>query len=384
MKKRLQRTSRNYFDMSTQMQQWHKFKLSDLGTVARGRSRHRPRNDASLFGGKYPFIQTGDIKAANFYITKYSQTYNEKGLAQSRLWEAETLCITIAANIGESAILEFPACFPDSVVGFHAHKDVSDVRYVKYLLDYTKSQFQAISRGTTQDNLSLEKLLSINLLVPEYSLQKKIADFLVVYDRLFSNNNRRLEIITDLIQGAYHQWFVKNAQQESTAKLGDLVKIKGGLYLKKEMYADVGMYPVFGGNGIQGFSDKFNYDSFVIILGRVGANCGSIHWSYEPVWLNNNSAGIIPKDKEFNEYILQFLLNYDFSQVRGGSAQPFISNTALGGITVPIPSEKQLNKFSEFVRPLRLEYGKLQLMNANLNRIKNMLIPKVTTGEIKV
>ena len=153
---------------------------------------------------------------------------------------------------------------------------------------------------------------------------------------------------------------------------------------KKEMYADVGMYPVFGGNGIQGFSDKFNYDSFVIILGRVGANCGSIHWSYEPVWLNNNSAGIIPKDKEFNEYILQFLLNYDFSQVRGGSAQPFISNTALGGITVPIPSEKQLNKFSEFVRPLRLEYGKLQLMNANLNRIKNMLIPKVTTGEIKV
>ena len=68
---------------------------------------------------------------------------------------------------------------------------------MKYLLDYTKSQFQAISRGTTQDNLSLEKLLSINLLVPEYSLQKKIADFLVVYDRLFSNNNRRLEIITN-------------------------------------------------------------------------------------------------------------------------------------------------------------------------------------------
>lgn len=368
------------------MQQWHKIKLNYLGTVERGRSRHRPRNDVSLFGGKYPFIQTGDIKAANLYITKYGQTYNEKGLAQSRLWEAETLCITIAANIGESAILEFPACFPDSVVGFRARKDVSDVRYVKYMLDYTKSQFQAISRGTTQDNLSLEKLLSIDLLVPEYSLQKKIADFLVVYDLLFSNNNRRLEIISDLIQRAYYQWFVKNAQQEvnSKAKLADLVKIKGGLYLKKEMYADIGIYPVFGGNGIQGFSDKFNCDSFVIILGRVGANCGSIHWSYEPVWLNNNSAGIIPKDKEFNEYVLQFLLNYDFSQIRGGSAQPFISNTALGGITVPVPSEKQLKKFSEVVQPLRLEYGKLQLMNANLNRIKNMLIPKVTTGEINI
>lgn len=43
--------------------------LNELGTVSRGRSRHRPRNDNSLFGGKYPFVQTADVKAANFYLT---------------------------------------------------------------------------------------------------------------------------------------------------------------------------------------------------------------------------------------------------------------------------------------------------------------------------
>ncbi|MEH7275928.1 restriction endonuclease subunit S, partial [Neobacillus vireti] len=94
------------------------YKLNELGTVSRGKSRHRPRDDKSLYGGKYPFIQTGDVKKANFYIRDFKQTYNEKGLAQSKLWNKGTLCITIAANIAETAILDIDACFPDSIVGF--------------------------------------------------------------------------------------------------------------------------------------------------------------------------------------------------------------------------------------------------------------------------
>ena len=79
--------------------------MGKLGTVSRGKSKHRPRNDPSLFGGEYPFIQTSDVKNAIFYITDYTDTYNEKGLLQSKLWEPNTLCITIAANIADTAIL---------------------------------------------------------------------------------------------------------------------------------------------------------------------------------------------------------------------------------------------------------------------------------------
>ena len=86
--------------------EWPTHKLDELGFVGRGKSRHRPRNDPALYDGPYPFFQTGDIKAAQFHLTQYSQTYNEKGLAQSKLWQPGTLCITIAANIAESAVLE--------------------------------------------------------------------------------------------------------------------------------------------------------------------------------------------------------------------------------------------------------------------------------------
>ena len=84
-----------------------KVKLGDVCQIDRGKSQHRPRNDSRLFGGKYPFIQTGDIRNANGgFITSFEQTYSDFGLAQSKLWNKGTLCITIAANIGETAILD--------------------------------------------------------------------------------------------------------------------------------------------------------------------------------------------------------------------------------------------------------------------------------------
>ena len=73
------------------MSEWKKVSLDQMGTVSRGKSKHRPRNDARLFGGKYPFIQTGDIGSAGLYVNEFSQTYNEEGLAQSKLWEKDTL-----------------------------------------------------------------------------------------------------------------------------------------------------------------------------------------------------------------------------------------------------------------------------------------------------
>src|ERR1035438_8892162 len=107
---------------------WQLKKLIELGELSRGRSRHRPRHAPHLYGGPYPFIQTGDVKASGGRISSYQQTYSEAGLAQSRMWPAGTLCITIAANIAETGILAFPACFPDSIVGFVADSSVCNVQ----------------------------------------------------------------------------------------------------------------------------------------------------------------------------------------------------------------------------------------------------------------
>jgi len=166
---------------------WPLKSLDELGFVGRGKSKHRPRDAPHLYNGPYPFVQTGDIKHSNLYITEYDQTYSEAGLEQSKLWKKDTLCITIAANIADTAILGFDACFPDSVIGFVPNKEKADVRYIKYLFDILQERYKKISHGAAQDNLSQEKLLSLKFPIPSLQVQTKIADILSAYDSLIAS-----------------------------------------------------------------------------------------------------------------------------------------------------------------------------------------------------
>jgi len=135
---------------------WEEKTLEQVSkTFGRGKSKHRPRNFPGLYGGQYPFIQTGDIRNCNHYITEYTQTYNELGLAQSKLWPAGTICITIAANIAETGVLTFDACFPDSVIGIVVNEEFADRDFVEYLLQSFKSRIQALGKGSAQANINM-------------------------------------------------------------------------------------------------------------------------------------------------------------------------------------------------------------------------------------
>ena len=119
-------------------------KLSEVAVdFGRGRSRHRPRNDPDLYGGNYPFIQTGDVRNCSGIVSNYFQTYNDQGLAQSKLWPQGTVCITIAANIAETGILGFGSCFPDSVIGVVCDQHITLPEYVEFMLRYFATDLKA-------------------------------------------------------------------------------------------------------------------------------------------------------------------------------------------------------------------------------------------------
>lgn len=141
----------------------------------RGKSKHRPRNDPSLYGGSYPFIQTGDVRNSGHLITQYSQTYNEAGLAQSKLWPRGTICITIAANIAETGILDFDACFPDSVIGMVVNPEKTSQHFVEYLLQSLKVNLAAKGQGSAQANINLATFENERFPFPSLEEQERIV-----------------------------------------------------------------------------------------------------------------------------------------------------------------------------------------------------------------
>lgn len=161
-------------DPVTNAKQWPVESLDQVAQLDRGRSRHRPRDWAPLYGGPYPLIQTGDIANCNGVIRKYTQTYSEEGLAQSKLWPKGTLCITIAANIGKTGILAFDACFPDSVVGLVAGPRLT--------IEYVREWFVAIQKNlddsapqVAQKNINLAILNALEIPVPPKPLQERFT-----------------------------------------------------------------------------------------------------------------------------------------------------------------------------------------------------------------
>lgn len=186
-------------DPSSNPRAWPTAPLGELGELDRGRSRHRPRTDPSLLGGVHPLIQTGDVARAHWRLRTWEQTYSDLGLAQSRKWPRGTLCISIAANIANAALLDFDACFPDSVVGFVPGPRISSM-YLLVLLSFLREQIDAEAPQAAQKNINLQVLRRLQIMLPPYELQQKFATAMeehLALDDLRATSRARLDAIFD-------------------------------------------------------------------------------------------------------------------------------------------------------------------------------------------
>ena len=374
--------------------------LDKLGTVSRGRSRHRPRDASFLYGGLYPLVQTGDVKRAGLYLRDYVQTYSEAGLAQSKLWPVGTLCITIAANIAETSILDIEACFPDSVVGFVADQEMADTRFVKYLFDAVlKMQFRSFTQGAAQDNLSLTKLLSIKFTVLELAVQKKIADTLSAYDELIENNRQRIALLEDAALLLFCEWFVHfrfpgHEHVKITGGLpdgweplrfGEIATIRKGKSITKAT-VEKGEVPVVAG----GLTPAY-YHSMTNALGPVvtvsasGANAGYVALYHTDIWASDCSYLSAAENLEI--WFLYLSMKSRQTEITGmqqGAAQPHVYPKHLERLNFVFPPRNLRNLFHESVDASFQQIATLERQNQKLAEARDLLLPRLMSGEIAV
>lgn len=181
-------------------EEWDIVKLEEIAQVERGKFSHRPRNDSRFYGGDIPFIQTGDVISSNGKITKYSQTLNERGLKVSRMFKKGTIVLTIAANIGDTGILEFDSCFPDSLVGITPNNQVNNI-FLEYFLRTRKDYLNKIATQSAQKNINLEKLRPLLVIKPKKSEQDKISEILLTIDEKISINKKLKSKLIQLKKG---------------------------------------------------------------------------------------------------------------------------------------------------------------------------------------
>lgn len=379
---------------------WPTYALDELGTVSRGRSRHRPRDAEHLYGGPFPFIQTGDVKAAPMYLNSFSQTYSEAGLAQSKMWPKGTLCITIAANIAETCILDIEACFPDSIIGFVADAEKADTKFIKYQFDaIMREQMRRVSQGAAQDNLSQSKLLSFRFPVPDLPTQERIAGVLSAYDDLIENNRRRIALLEQAARLLYREWFVHfRFPGSETTKFVDglpegwkvrkvkglIARLKSKPKVRKDEYQEYGQWPCVdqGQDFIGGYTDNkeaIYHGSLPLIV--FGDHTRALKFVDFPFARGADGTQIIQSNEERlpQELFYFSLINVDLSNYAYARHFKFLKDQ-----DIIIPTEELGKSFSERAKAVFDQVRRLRDQNRKLAKARDLLLPRLMDGRLPI
>ncbi|EAX8474833.1 restriction endonuclease subunit S [Salmonella enterica] len=412
------------FNSSRYNNHWSEKKLSDLGSFRRGKSRHRPRNDPNLFeNGIYPLVQTGEVKQAGLYISNHNSCYNELGLSQSELWPENTLCITIAANIAETALLGYPMCFPDSVVGFNADQNESSELFMHYVFTYIRKAIQNSVSGSIQDNINIDYLTGLKFKVPLKKYQDKIVAVLSMLDHKIDLNNRINAELEAMAKTLYDYWFVQfdfpdvNGKPYKTSggkmaynavlkreipagwdvkTLSQIANITMGQSPAGESYNDEGNGALF----FQGSTDfgwlfpvPRQYTTLPARMAKKGdillsvrAPVGDMNIANADCCIGRGLAAL--NSKSGSDGFLFYVMKY-FKQVferRNSEGTTFgsITKDDLHSLSVVYPQSDLLKKYDDIVSGYNKMIFVRSLENQDLTKFRDWLLPLLMNGQVTV
>lgn len=358
--------------------EWEERKLENLGNLSRGRSKHRPRNDAKLFGGKYPFIQTGDVAKAGLFLSNYQQTYSDFGIQQSKLWSKGTLLITIAANIAETSILNIEAAFPDSVIGFES--SLVNTIFIKNVIDNASNTLKNKAETSSQANLNLAKLSELKIMVPTLNEQREIGTFFKMLDGVIDIRQQELTTLKQTRHGLIQKILsreIRFKNEENEFPSWKSVTLREILFEINEKTTSNNEEQILSSTTTGLFRQKDYFKGDISSIDNTGYKIlrkGQVVFSPQNLWMGNINynnlfdIGIVSPsykvfqiNKEFNKELIGFILKtprmlyeYMISSEQGASVvRRNLDMNMFYSIKIKVPtSQREQQEIADFFEQL--------------------------------
>ncbi|CAH8200727.1 restriction endonuclease subunit S [Vibrio aestuarianus] len=282
---------------------------------------------------------------------------------------------------------------------------IADYLFGVLALDEFEQRLYSLGAGAGQPNVSAIDIGNLDIPYPSKSSRDFIAKARANYDNLIENNNQRIAILDDMAQSLYREWFVKfrylgyqdNLDADGNPKRVDslLGQIPEGWQVKdfsasfdfwngkKCVKSEVGMFDLYGANGIVGKAEDWKYENAVII-GRVGAYCGAVEYCFDKFWGSDNTIIAKCKSEENISYLFLLLEHFNLNKYAGGAAQPLLTQATLKQLKYIAPPEKLISEFEKIAHKFYEGVVNLKKSNSNLKKQRDMLLPKLISGDIEL
>lgn len=320
------------------------------------------------FGLKYPYFDTYTTK-----ITKEAQ--------------AGDVIMSVRAPVGDLNIAPVNVCLGRGVCSLRAKNN--NQSYLFYLLRFYMQDLLNKESGTVFGSVNRNDIQNLEINIPSGNTQKQIASILSALDNKIELNNRINENLELQAQAIFKSWFVdfepfggvmpENWKIGSLSDIADVLSGKRPPMKQNNKTEDVDI-PLVGAAAIMGYTNKFNHDDKILVIGRVGTH-GIVQRFDYPCWTSDNTLVI---KSNCYEYIYQILKLIDYKAINRGSTQPLITQGDLKKTEIIIPSKECLQKYEDVVGSLMYRYSQNRIENEKLALLRDTLLPKLMNGEIDV
>ena len=377
------------------MSEWKTYKLGDVAQIIGGGTPSTTKEE--YWNGEIGWLTPRDLTGYSFkYISKGERNITEEGLKNSsaRLMPEGTVLMTSRAPIGYLAIAGDELCTNQGFKSFIVDEDKINNEYLYYLLKSNIDRIKSLGTGSTFAEVSATILKGFEIEIPDLPTQRQIAQILTSLDDKIELNLQMNQTLEAMAQAIFKEWFVDfnfpgfdgelvDGLPKGWRKgnLGEMISFKNGK-TSPERNNDF-QYPVYGSNGIIGYSENFNAVENISIVGRVGSFCGSTYLSTKKCWVTDNAI-IAQSINDYSIFTYLTLLNLNLNNFRAGSGQPLLNQTILSAIPLNIPSPELLEEFENQTMPF---FKKIELnldTNKQLEDIRNTALPKLMSGNIEV
>lgn len=392
--------------------------------IIRGRFGHRPRNDPAYYNGKYPFIQTGDVVIASDSgeKIKYSQTLNELGLSTSKLFKANQLLFTIAANIGDTAILDYDACFPDSIVSIEPKNSNTSIEYLNIYFKLIKPYIYDLAPFAAQRNLNNKQLEEVPIIIPPISLQTEIINLfndciktrqskqsqskalLKSIDSYLLNelgielpkkdDSLKARIFTTKFSAVcgnrLDPFYVKNESNKMKSKsfeeiaLGDMAVIEKGQTITSDEIIE-GCFPVIAGGQTSPYNHNvYNYKENCITISASGAYAGYVWYHETPIFASDCLVVYSNDEEKMSTLFLSEILKLKQSEIydmQQGAGQPHVYAKDIYSIQIPLPPLSKQIEIADHIKQIRQQAKQLEIEAEQILTDAKKEIEKMILGE---
>ncbi len=345
-----------------------------------------------------PFLSAQNVKDGQINLEKYnyvSKDFHEHLTKKNKPRKGDILYSRVGAKYGEAAIVDFDFEFSVyvSLTLIRPKSEIFNNEFFKYYLNspIVKQKAKKSIKSSGVPNLNVKDVRGFNIPIPPLEEQQtivaKLDQAFAAIDQAKANIEKNIANAKELFQSKLNQIFSQNGDGWVEKTLEKTFKLKSGDGLTSKMMIQDGEYPVYGGNNIAGYYDKFNFEHGVIV-GRVGALCGNARFINEKVWITDNAFKLTEFKYEFDFKFLSYLLNFkNLRSYARQAAQPVISNSSLKDVILNFPNsietqQQIVNQLDQLQEQTNLLATKYQQKLANLEELKKSILEKAFKGEL--